>query len=50
MSLSAQATLERLEEDITRGGGIYHSYELVEIEDVKAPKGFKPFYISHSVV
>jgi hypothetical protein len=47
MSLSAQATLERLEEDITRGGGIYHSYEFVEIEDVKAPKGFKPFYISH---
>ena len=27
MSLSAQATLERLEENIARGGGIYHSYE-----------------------
>ena len=45
--VSAQATLPRLEEDITRGGGIYHSYEFVEIEDVKAPKGYKPFYISH---
>ena len=29
------------------GGGIYHSYEFAEIEDVKAPKGYKPFYISH---
>ena len=47
LSLSAQATLQRLEEDITRGGGIYHSYEFYEIDDVKAPKGFKPFYISH---
>lgn len=47
MSLSAQATLERLEENIARGGGIYHSYEFVDIEDVKAPNGYKPFYISH---
>lgn len=46
-NVSAQATLPRLEEDITRGGGIYHSYEFAEIEDVKAPKGYKPFYISH---
>ena len=47
VKVSAQATLPRLEEDITRGGGIYHSYEFAEIEDVKAPKGYKPFYISH---
>lgn len=44
---SAQATRSRLEEDVTRGGGIYHSYEFTEIEDTKAPKGYKPFYISH---
>ena len=47
LTLSAQVSLQRLEEDITRGGGIYHSYEFDEIDDVKAPKGFKPFYISH---
>ena len=46
-TVHAQATLSRLEEDLTRGGGIYHSYEFTEIEDTKAPKGYKPFYISH---
>ena len=29
----AQATLSRLEEDFTRAGGIYHSYEFTEIEE-----------------
>ena len=47
VTASAQATLSRLEEDITRGGGIYHSYEFDEIEDTAAPKGYRPFYISH---
>ena len=31
VTASAQATLSRLEEDITRGGGIYHSYEFDKI-------------------
>ena len=44
---SAQATLSRLQEDVTRAGGIYHSYEFPDIDDIKAPKGYKPFYISH---
>lgn len=44
-TVHAQATLSRLEEDLTRGGGIYHSYEFTEIEDTKAPKGYKPFYM-----
>ena len=43
----SQATHARLQADITRAGGIYHSYEFSEIEDIKAPKGYKPFYISH---
>lgn len=47
VTASAQATLSRLEEDITRGGGIYHSYEFDEIDDTAAPKGYRPFYISH---
>jgi hypothetical protein len=35
----SQATYARLQADITRAGGIYHSYEFSEIEDIKAPKG-----------
>ena len=47
LTLDAQTTRSRLEADFTRGGGIYHSYEFDEIDDVKAPKGYKPFYITH---
>ena len=43
----AQATPEALKEDYQRAGCLFHSYEFNEIEDSKAPKGFKPFYISH---
>jgi hypothetical protein len=32
----SQATYARLQADITRAGGIYHSYEFSEIEDIKA--------------
>ncbi len=46
-SAFSQATLSRLEEDVTRAGCIYHSYEFSEIRDIKAPKGYEPFYISH---
>lgn len=38
---------EYIQADYDRAGGIYHSYEFSEIEDTPAPKGFKPFYISH---
>lgn len=30
-----------------RAAGVYHSYEFVPIADTPAPKGFKPFYVSH---
>ena len=43
----AQATTEALKEDYLRAGCLFHSYEFDEIKDSKAPKGFKPFYISH---
>lgn len=47
LPLSAQITRDRLKEDLTRAGGLMHSYEFNEISDTKPPKGFKPFYISH---
>ena len=43
----AQATPDALKEDFSRAGCLFHSYEFNEIHDTKAPKGFKPFYISH---
>ncbi len=33
--------------DRTRAGGNYHSYEFAAAASTPAPKGFKPFYISH---
>lgn len=45
--LCAQATAERLENDLSRAGCLFHSYEFNDITDIKPPKGYKPFYISH---
>ena len=36
-----------LKEDLTRAGNNTNCYEFNPIYDTKAPKGYKPFYISH---
>ncbi len=37
-----------LEEDITRYANLHHNYEApVAISDTPAPRGYKPFYVSH---
>lgn len=36
-----------LQENIQRAGINTHCYEFAPIHDTKAPKGYKPFYISH---
>ena len=36
-----------LKENIARAGNNTHCYEWNPIHDTKAPKGYKPFYISH---
>ena len=47
-SLSAQEDAVRLfTENPDRAANNMHSYEFDPIVDTKAPKGFKPFYISH---
>jgi len=38
---------EQLMADYTRFGVNMHSYEFFDTEDTPAPKGYKPFYISH---
>ena len=48
LNLSAQETaLQLITENPDRASNNMHSYEFRPISDTKAPKGFKPFYISH---
>jgi hypothetical protein len=50
LCISANAQDEALRliaENPDRASNNMHSYEFPEIVDTKAPKGFKPFYISH---
>ena len=48
LSLGAQeAALKLIAENPDRAANNMHSYEFDPIVDTKAPKGFKPFYISH---
>ena len=41
------AIRRRIAEDPEYTAGVYHPYVFPEIHDTPAPKGFKPFYISH---
>ena len=52
VSLSAQqhqdpGAAAALQENIQRAGNNSHVYEFDPIHDTRAPKGYKPFYISH---
>lgn len=46
-SVQAQSYKELIEENPDRAGGVYHYYEYSPSTFTKAPKGYKPFYISH---
>ena len=46
-SASAQSYNELIKENPERAGGVYHYYEYSPSSLTKAPKGYKPFYISH---
>ena len=43
----AQRFVDALKENPARAASNYQSYDFVNTELTKAPKGFKPFYISH---
>ena len=43
----SEAAVRALLEDPTRAANNTNSYEFFPIHDTKAPKGYKPFYISH---
>lgn len=43
----AQATLQEIIETPEKAGGVYYAYPVNESANTPAPKGYKPFYISH---
>ena len=43
----SEAAVRALQEDLTRAGNNTNSYEFFPVHDTKAPRGYKPFYISH---
>lgn len=43
----AQSYKDLIEDNPERAGGVYHYYEYTPQEITKAPKGYKPFYISY---
>jgi len=48
LSLNAQTVRDYLREDPSRAGNILHNYEApAVIKDTPAPKGYKPFYVTH---
>lgn len=47
LAASAQSATQIIEENPYRAANNLHSYEFSPIQDTPAPKGFKPFYISH---
>lgn len=46
-SLGAQDYREKIQQNPDRAASVYHYYEYTPTLETKAPKGFKPFYISH---
>lgn len=43
----SQTTREEMAEDLNKTGGIYFAYPSCNAENTKAPRGYKPFHISH---
>ena len=43
----AQTTFEEISADLNKAGGVYLAYPSVEAKQTPAPKGYKPFYVSH---
>ena len=43
----AQDFQSSIRQNIDRFAGVYHSYEYIPAADTPAPKGYKPFYVSH---
>lgn len=47
LDVKAQTTFEEISADLNKAGGVYLAYPTVETKQTPAPKGYKPFYVSH---
>ena len=47
LGVNAQTTFEEISADLSKAGGVYLAYPKVEAKQTPAPKGYKPFYVSH---
>lgn len=47
LNASAQWYKDRIMQNPERAAGVYHYYEYPDVATANAPKGYKPFYISH---
>ena len=50
LAVDAQTYDSLIRENPDRAAGVLHYYEYSQSPRTKAPKGFKPFYISHYMV
>lgn len=46
-ALAVQPARDEVFETIEKAGGVYYAYPVTESANTPAPKGYKPFYISH---
>lgn len=47
LGVSAQTTREEMGADLNKTGGVYLAYPTTSADNTPAPKGYKPFHISH---
>lgn len=47
LGVKAQTTFEEISADLNKAGGVYLAYPTIETKQTPAPKGYKPFYVSH---
>lgn len=47
LGVNAQTTFEEISADLNKAGGVYLAYPKVDAKQTSAPKGYKPFYVSH---
>lgn len=47
LAAHGQASLEEITATPGKAGGVYYAYPVTESANTPAPKGYKPFYISH---
>lgn len=46
-SALGQTTLQEMSSDLNKTGGVYYAYPSVKADNTPAPRGYKPFHISH---